>query len=67
MIVDSCTGEDNNDLLVGFVVFAAVTGTNVRFEVFTAVTMKNGVFLDIKTHFVPHRKDIISQLQSLAG
>jgi hypothetical protein len=28
----------------------------VRFEVFTAVTMKNAVFWDIKTQFVPHRK-----------
>jgi hypothetical protein len=27
-----------------------------RFEVFTAVTMKNAVFWDIKTQFVPHRK-----------
>jgi hypothetical protein len=28
----------------------------VRFVVFTAVTMKNGVFWDIATEFVPHRK-----------
>jgi hypothetical protein len=30
--------------------------TFVRYEVFTAVTMKNAVFWDIKTQFVPHRK-----------
>jgi hypothetical protein len=28
----------------------------VRFEVFTAVIMKNFVFWDIKTQFVPHRR-----------
>jgi hypothetical protein len=28
----------------------------VRFEVFAAVTMKNVVFWDIETHFVPHRR-----------
>jgi hypothetical protein len=27
-----------------------------RSEVFTAVTMKNGLFWDIKTQFVPHRR-----------
>jgi hypothetical protein len=31
---------------------------------FTAVTMKNAVFWDIKTHFVPHRRHITSSLQS---
>jgi hypothetical protein len=36
----------------------------VRFEVFTAVTMKNVVFWDIKTHFVLHRRHITSPLQS---
>jgi hypothetical protein len=35
----------------------------VRFEVFTAVTMKN-VFWDIKAQFVPHRRHITSLLQS---
>jgi hypothetical protein len=29
---------------------------DVRFEAFTAVTMKNAVFLDIKTQVVPHRR-----------
>jgi hypothetical protein len=38
----------------------------VRFEVFTAVTMKNGVFWNIKTQFVPHWRHITSPLQSPA-
>jgi hypothetical protein len=38
-----------------------------RFEVFTAVTMKNIVFSDIKTQFLPHRRHIYSPLQSPAG
>jgi hypothetical protein len=36
----------------------------VRFEVFTAVTLKNDVLWDINTRFVPHRRHITSQLQS---
>jgi hypothetical protein len=32
--------------------------------VFSAVTMKNGVFWDIKPQFVPHKKHITSPLQS---
>jgi hypothetical protein len=36
----------------------------VRFEVFTAVTMKNIVFWDIKPQFVLHRRHITSLLQS---
>jgi hypothetical protein len=39
----------------------------VRFEVFTAVNMKNVVFWDIKTQLVPHRRLITSPLQSPAG
>jgi hypothetical protein len=39
---------------------------HVRFEVFTAVTMKNGVFWDIKIQFVLHRRHITS-LQVPAG
>jgi hypothetical protein len=39
----------------------------VRFEVFTAVIMKNAIFWDIKAQFVPHRKHITSPLRSLAG
>jgi hypothetical protein len=39
----------------------------VRFEVFTPVTMKNVVFWDIKTHFVPHKRHITSPLQSPAS
>jgi hypothetical protein len=39
----------------------------VRFEVFTAVTMRNVVFWDIKPQFVLHRRHITSPLQSPAG
>jgi TRAP-type mannitol/chloroaromatic compound transport system substrate-binding protein len=39
---------------------------NVRFEVSTAVAMKNAVFWDIKTQFVPHRRHITSPVQSSA-
>jgi hypothetical protein len=39
----------------------------VRFEVFTAVTMKNGIFWDIKPQFVLHRRHITSPLQSPAS
>jgi hypothetical protein len=38
--------------------------TLVRFEAFTAVTMKDAVFWDIKTQFVLHRGHITSPLQS---
>jgi hypothetical protein len=38
----------------------------VRFEVFTAVTLKNAIFWDIKPQFVPHRRHITSPLQSPA-
>jgi hypothetical protein len=40
---------------------------SVRFDVFTAVTMKNVVFWDIKTQFVLHRRHITSPLHSPAG
>jgi hypothetical protein len=36
----------------------------VRFEVFTAVTMKNTVFSDIKTQFIPHRRHITSRYKA---
>jgi hypothetical protein len=36
----------------------------VRYEVSTAVTMKNDVFWDIETQFVLHRRHITSSLQS---
>jgi hypothetical protein len=36
----------------------------VRCEVFTAVTMKNVVFWDIKPQFLLHRRHITSLLQS---
>jgi hypothetical protein len=38
----------------------------VRYEAFTAVTMKD-VFWHIKTKFVPHRRHITSPLQSPTG
>jgi hypothetical protein len=41
-------------------------GYYLRFEVFTTVTMKNVVFWDIKTQFVPHRRHT-SLLQSPAS
>jgi hypothetical protein len=37
---------------------------DVRFEGFTAFTIKNVVFWDIKTQFVLHRRHITSPLQS---
>jgi hypothetical protein len=39
----------------------------VRFEVFTAVTVKNAVFWDIKTQFVLHKRHITPPLQSPAS
>jgi hypothetical protein len=40
---------------------------NAMFKVFTAVTMKNAVFWDIRTHFEPHSRHIKSPLESPAG
>jgi hypothetical protein len=40
---------------------------NVRFEIFTAMTMKNVVFWDIIVQFVLHRRHITSPLQSPAS
>jgi hypothetical protein len=39
----------------------------VRFEVFTAVNMKNAVFWNIRTQFIPHSRHITSPLESSAG
>jgi hypothetical protein len=39
----------------------------VIFDVFTAVTMKNAIFWDIKTQFLLHRRHITSPLQIPAG
>jgi hypothetical protein len=39
----------------------------LRFEVFTAFTMKNAVFWDIKIQLVPQRRHISSPPQSAAG
>jgi hypothetical protein len=35
----------------------------IRFEVFTAVTVKNVVFWDIKTQFLPHWKHLRCRAQ----
>jgi hypothetical protein len=40
---------------------------NRRFEDFTAMTVKNSVFWDIKSEFVLHRRHITSPLQRPAG
>jgi hypothetical protein len=40
---------------------------DVRFEVFTAVNMKNAVFWDTKAQVLPHRKHPTSPLQRPAG
>jgi hypothetical protein len=39
----------------------------VRFEVFTAVSMKNAVFWDVKTLFIFHRRHITSPLKGPAS
>jgi hypothetical protein len=39
----------------------------IRFEVFTAVTVKNAVLWDMKTQFVLQRRHITSPLQSPAS
>jgi hypothetical protein len=54
-------------ILVHFVKFLLCSSKYVRFEVFTAVTMKNAVFWDIKIQLVPHRRHVTSLLQSLVG
>jgi hypothetical protein len=41
--------------------------TDVRFEIFTALTVKNVVFWDIKPQFVLHSRHIRSPLQGPAG
>jgi hypothetical protein len=40
---------------------------HVRFEIFTAVTMKNVAVWDIKPQFVLHRRHVMSLLQSTAS
>jgi hypothetical protein len=39
---------------------ASQTVLTARFEVLTAVTVKNVAFWDMKTQFVPHRRHITS-------
>jgi hypothetical protein len=69
------THEDINDdisstvcgaISLGFLLKLYLNSLNVIFQVFTAVTMKNAVFWDIKTQFVPHRRHVTSPLQSPA-
>jgi hypothetical protein len=55
-------GPDDNELEAWGAV--AVLEGVVRFDVFTAVSMKNVVFWDIKMLLVPHRRHITSPLQS---
>jgi hypothetical protein len=49
-----------------YLVQSTVSGY-VRFEAFTVVVVKNAIFLDTKSQFVPHRKNITSPLQSPFG
>jgi hypothetical protein len=39
---------------------------NIRFDVFTAVTMKSAIFWDINPQFIPHARHITSPLHSPA-
>jgi hypothetical protein len=57
------------DIEIGFNFYSVINNVYecVRFEVSTAVTMKNGVFWDIKTPFGLHRRHITSPLQSPAS
>jgi hypothetical protein len=59
--METYTAEDKGNIAAELLIF------HVRFEVFTAVTMKNAVFWDIKPQFVPHRRHISSPLHSPAG
>jgi hypothetical protein len=53
--------------VVIFSLFQGIKQKHVRLEVFMAVTMKNFIFWDIKTQFIPHRRHITSPLQSSAS
>jgi hypothetical protein len=58
------------DLMINYQAINKSTQNNInvaRFDVFTAVTMKNVVLWDIKFQFVPHRRQITFPLQSPAG
>jgi hypothetical protein len=54
----------STQLSVGLSTFRWTKSISVRYEVFTAVTMKNAVFWDIKTQFVPHRRHYFSATES---
>jgi hypothetical protein len=53
-------------LEIKFEKYSNLENSLLRFEVSTAVTMKNAVFCDIKAKFVHHRRHITSPLQSQA-
>jgi hypothetical protein len=53
-----CTGNRCNDLKESALWFATGLNGILESEVFTAVTMKNAVFRDIKTQSVLHRRHI---------
>jgi hypothetical protein len=54
-------------LLCATFVWAHFAAINIQIDVLTAVTRKNVDFWDIKTQLVPHRRHIISPLQSPAS
>jgi hypothetical protein len=66
-IVGGSNYSQNSCLLSNSFLYCGPDFNYVRFEVFTSVTMKNAVFWDIKSQFIPHRKHITSPLQSPAG
>jgi hypothetical protein len=58
--------KDNNISRIGKI-GAEDKMPHVRYEVLTAVTMKNAVFWDIEPQFLPHTRHITSPLQSPAS
>jgi hypothetical protein len=61
--VKDTSGEGGGELLAKEA-RAKTSEGSVRFEVFTAVTMKNVVFCDIRTQFVLHRRHYFSATES---
>jgi hypothetical protein len=45
----------------------AIGGKNLKFEVLTAMTMKNATFWDVKTQFILHKKLVKFLLQNPAS
>jgi hypothetical protein len=58
-----CCGSDSAEPLPGSDKGINID-THVRIEVFTAVTIENVVFWDIKPEFVPHRRHYVSTTES---